>query len=213
MRKNLLYLLAASVFVLAGCTSTTTIYNPETENSGFRSTHTVSADELKDFAAQALEDAFSSNSHFQAFLDNYKKEMNDANARPILMLENAANNTGDSGLDLDPLTNKLKEKLLNSNMVDVTMAVGADLLVSIGGSRTLDDDANFDQSTVAKTGTLKAARLVMRPKASDVVTRDGSARDVVRTFTIDITDLKTGMVIWTFTRQYGFIKTRPAVGW
>jgi uncharacterized protein (TIGR02722 family) len=211
MRKNLLYLLAASVLVLAGCASTTTIYDPAAGNTGIRNTHTVSAEELKIFANDAVYDAMNS-PRFKDFLAKYKVEMNDANARPVLKLTQAINDTDDPDLNLGQMTDLLNEALLNSNIVDVTMAEGADRSASIGGSRDLAYDANFDQSTVAKTGTLKAARLVMRPKVISNVTREGSTRNVIRTFKVEMADIATGMVIWSFTRQQGFIKTRAAVG-
>jgi uncharacterized protein (TIGR02722 family) len=210
MKTNLLCILMASVFVLAGCASTT-LYDPETTNTGIRNTHRVSAEELKIIANMAVEDAMNS-PRFKRFLDSYKVAKNDPNARPVLKLAQAVNDTDDPDLNLGQLTDLLNDALLNSDIVDVTLAEGNDRTASIGASRDLAYDQNFDQSTVAKTGTLQAASIVMRPKVISNVTYEGSTRNVVRTFKVDIADINSGTVIWSYTRQLGFVKRRGAIG-
>lgn len=59
----------------------------------------------------------------------------------------------------------------------------------IADSRNLKNDANFDQSTIAKRGTLQAARLVLRPKVmSSTISEDGK-QVVVRTFVMEMADI------------------------
>ena len=210
MKKKTLKCLLASVFLLAGC-ATTTLYDPEATNTGIRNTHTVSAEELKNIAYEAVEDAMSS-PRFQEFLAKYKVEMQNEAARPVLKLAQALNETDDPDLNLGQLTDLLNDALLKKGIVDVTMAEGAELTTAIGGSRNVAYDANFNQATVAKQGTLIAARLVMRPKVISNLTRDGSTRNVVRTFKVEMADISTGMVIWSFTRQLGFVKSRGIIG-
>ena len=210
MKKKLLNCLLASVFLLAGC-ATTTLYDPAATNTGIRNTHTVSAEELKNIACEAVEDAMSS-PRFQEFLAKYKVEMQNEAARPVLKLAQALNETDDPDLNLGQLTDLLNDALLKKGIVDVTMAEGAELTTAIGGSRNVAYDANFNQATVAKQGTLIAARLVMRPKVISNLTRDGSTRNVVRTFKVEMADISTGMVIWSFTRQLGFVKSRGIIG-
>lgn len=210
MKKNLLIGMAATVFVLAGC-ATTTIYDPQTSNTNIRNTHTVSAEELKLIADEAIQNALNS-PRFKEFLAKYKVEKQSETARPILKLTQAINDTDDPDLNLGQLTDLLNDALLQSGIVDVTLAEGSELAASIGNSRAMAYDPNFDQSTVAKTGTLQAARLVMRPKVISNITRDGSTRNVVRTFKVEMADIQTGMVIWSFTRQMGFMKSRGVFG-
>ena len=210
MKKHLLNSLLASVFMLAGC-ATTTLYDPEATNTGIRNTHTVSAEEMKNIAYEAIDDAMS-NPRFQEFLAKYKAEMQNEAARPVLKLTQAINETDDPDLNLGQLTDLLNDALLNRGIVDVTMAEGAELSTSIGGSRNIAYDPNFNQATVAKQGTLIAARLVMRPKVISNLTREGSTKNVVRTFKVEMADIQTGMVIWSFTRQMGFMKSRGIFG-
>ena len=210
MKMNYLNGLLAMFFLLAGCASTT-LYDPQTTNTGIRNTHTVSAEELKVIANEAIDDAMTS-PRFQEFLAKYKAEMNSETARPVLKLTQAINDTDDPDLNMAQLTDLLNDALLYKGIVDVTMAEGAELSASIGNSRNLAYDPNFNQNTVAKQGTLIAARLVMRPKVISNLTRDGSTRNVVRTFKVEMADIQTGMVIWSFTRQLGFMKSRGVFG-
>lgn len=210
MKKSLMTCIVASAMMMTGC-ATTTLYDPQSSNTGIRNTHTVSAEELKIIANEAIDNAFAS-PRFQDFLAKYKVEKQDPAARPVLKLTQAINDTDDPDLNLGQLTDLLNDALLNRGVVDVTMAEGAELSTSIGSSRNMAMDANFDQSTVAQTGTLQAARLVMRPKVISNITRDGSTRNVVRTFKVEMADIKTGMVIWSFTRQLGFMKSRGLFG-
>jgi len=107
----------------------------------------------------------------------------------------------------------LFEELLNSGKVDVTMAEGAGRTQAIAASRDLEYDENFDQSTVAKRGTLQAARLVLRPKVTSNSVQDGNTRAVTRTFVLEMADVQTGLVMWKFSKQLAFMKKKSSVGW
>lgn len=210
MNKTLLMTLAAMAFLLASCASTK-IYDPSTTNTGIRNTRTVSAEEMKIVAYEAIDDALQ-NPRFQRFLREYQAKKQNADARPVLKLTQCVNDTDDPDLNVDQLTDLLNEALFNADVVDITLAEGSDRTDSIGNSRANAFDANFDQSTVAQQGTLIAANLVMRPKVISNMTQHGSTKDVVRTFTVDIANIETGMVIWRYTRQLGFVKKRAGFG-
>lgn len=201
-----------SILVLAGCTTTTQIYDPNTTYTGIRNSHTISSEEMKIVAQEAVQNAMSS-PRFISFLQQYKAEAGSEYARPVLKLAAVINDTSDPDLNVDEMTDVLNTELLNAGYVDVSMAEGTGRAAEIAGSRDLQYDDNFDQSTVAQAGTLQAARLVMRPKVISNVTQSGGTRDVVRTFVIEMADIKTGLVMWKFNRQLGFVKTRSAVGY
>lgn len=42
---------------------------------------------------------------------------------------------------------------------------------------------------------------------------DNGKRVVVRTFIMDMIDVKTGLVMWRFSKQLGFIKEKGTFGW
>ena len=205
--------ISASVMLLAGCAgSTTTIYDPATTSHNLRQERHVSSEEMRQIAVLAVRSAMT-NPKFNAFLKKYKREMNDPDAIPVLKLDQVINDTDDPGLNVAEMTDMINEELINAGKVDVTMAEGAGRTGAIAASRSLEDDDNFDQKTVAKRGTLQAARLVLRPRVISNRVTDGGVRAVTRTFTMEMADIQTGLIMWKFTRQLGFMKERGAVSW
>ena len=204
---------AAAAILLTGCNSTkTTIFDPARTKTNIRQVGNISSEELREVTLAAVEGAMT-NAKFTTFLRKYKTEMNDQDAIPVLKLDRVINNTDDPDLNVDEITDMLNEALINAGKVDVTMAEGVGMTDSIADSRNLKNDANFDQSTVAKKGTLQAARLVLRPKVmSSTISEDGK-QVVVRTFVMEMADIKTGLIMWKFTKQLGFIKEQSTFGW
>lgn len=202
----------AAAALLNGCSTTTTIYDPASVKTGIRQDRAVSSEEYREVAAVAVKGAMT-NVKFNTFLRQYKQEMNDADAIPVLKLDRVINDTDDPDLNASELTDMINEELLNAGKVDVTMAEGAGRTGAIAASRELANDDNFDQSTVAKRGTLQAARLVLRPKVISNTVRDGSKKAVVRTFVMEMADIKTGRIIWKFSKQLGYMKERGTFGW
>lgn len=204
---------AVAAILLTGCNCTkTTIFDPARTKTNIRQVGNISSEELREVTLAAVEGAMT-NAKFTTFLRKYKTEMNDQDAIPVLKLDRVINNTDDPDLNVDEITDMLNEALINAGKVDVTMAEGVGMTDSIADSRNLKNDANFDQSTVAKRGTLQAARLVLRPKVmSSTISEDGK-QVVVRTFVMEMADIKTGLIMWKFTKQLGFIKEKSTFGW
>ena len=202
----------AAAGLLAGCSTKTTIYDPGRETTGVRSERNVSSEEFREVARAAVNSAMT-NPKVTAFLQRYTVEMNDEYAIPVLKLDRVINDTDDPSLNVSEMTDILNECLINAGKVDVTMAEGAERTASIGASRDIAYDDNFDQSTVAQKGTLQAARLVLRPKVISNLTQDGDRRVVVRTFVMEMADIKTGLIMWKFTKQLGFMREKGTFGW
>ena len=204
---------AAAAFVLAACASEkTVIYDPATTKTGLRQNRNVSSEEMREVTLAAVQGAMT-NAKFTSFLRKYRQEMGDPDAIPVLKLDKTINDTDDPDLNTSEITDMLFEELLNSGKVDVTMAEGAGRTQAIAASRDLEYDENFDQSTVAKRGTLQAARLVLRPKVTSNSVRDGNTQAVTRTFVLEMADVQTGLVMWKFTKQLAFMKKKSSVGW
>ena len=203
---------AAALMLLAGCATQTTIYDPATTQTNLRQEGNISSEEMRQVAIAAVKGAMT-NPKFIAFLRKYKQEMNDPDAIPVLKLDRCVNDTDDPDLNVSEITDLLNEELLNAGKVDVTLAEGAGRTQAIANSRELENDDNFDQKTVAKRGTLQAARLVLRPRVTSNSVRDGRRKAVTRTFVLEMADIQTGLLMWKFTKQLAFMKTRPAVGW
>lgn len=203
---------SCSIALVAGCAPTTTIYEPGTVQTNIRQEGSISSEEMRQVTVEAVRGAMT-NAKFSAFLRRYKREMKDPDAIPVLKLDRVVNDTDDPDLNVGEMTDMLNEALINAGKVDVTMAEGAGRTKAIAASRNLEDDENFDQKTVAPKGTLQAARLVLRPKVTSNTVRDGNRKAVVRTFVMDMADIRTGLVMWKFTKQLGFMKERGTFGW
>ncbi len=212
-RFLILGLSAAGALALAACESNNTvIYDPATTKTGLRATRTVSSEEMREVTVAAVQEAMT-NTKFTSFLRKYRQEVGDPDACPILKLDKTINNTDDPDLNTSEITDMLFEELLNAGKVEVTMAEGTGRTQAIAASRDLEYDENFDQSTVAKRGTLQAARLVLRPKVTSNSVSDGGKQAVTRTFVLEMADVQTGLVMWRFTKQLAFMKKKSSVGW
>jgi uncharacterized protein (TIGR02722 family) len=213
MKKALVFAAVAAIILLSGCASTTTtIYDPAMQQTNLRQRGNVSAEEFRIVAKEAIDGALS-NPKFMNFLAAYKAEMQNPNAIPVMKLTKVKNDTDDPDLKIGELTDLLSEALLNSGIVDVTIAEGADLQKAIADSRNMELDPNFNQATVAKRGTLVAARIVLCPKVISSEVQDGRTRAVVRTFVLEMGDIKTGLLMWKFTKQLGFMKKKGVIGY
>ena len=212
-RFLILGLSSAAAMILAACASErTVIYDPATTKTGLRANRTVSSEEMREVTLAAVQDAMT-NAKFTSFLRKYRQEVGDPDACPVLKLDKTINDTDDPDLNTSEITDMLFEELLNAGKVDVTMAEGAGRTQAIAASRDLEYDENFDQSTVAKLGTLQAARLVLRPKVTSNLVRDGNTSATTRTFVLEMADVQTGLVMWKTSKQLAFMKKKSSVGW
>ena len=192
--------MAAAALALVACESNNTvIYDPATTKTGLRQVGNVSSEEMREVTLAAVQGAMT-NAKFISFLKKYRQELGDEDAIPVLKLDKTINDTDDPDLNTSEITDMLFEELLNAGKVDVTMAEGAGRTQAIAASRDLEYDENFDQSTVAKRGTLQAARLVLRPKVTSNSVQDGNTKAVTRTFVLEMADVETGLVMWKFTK-------------
>jgi PBP1b-binding outer membrane lipoprotein LpoB len=212
MKKTLVFAGIAAIVLLTGCTTTTTIYDPATQQTNIRPEGNVSAEEFRIVAREAINDALT-NPVFKDYLTAYKNEKNNQQAAPLMKLTAVRNETNDPDLKIGEMTDLLKQALLNARIVRVTLAEGADLQTAIAASRDIEFDPNFNQATVAKRGTLNAADIVLCPKVISSVARDGRTKAVVRTFVLEMGNVKTGEAIWIWQKQLGFTKTRPVFGY
>ena len=103
-------------------------------------------------------------------------------------------------LDTDQLVKKMRVALLNSGRVMVTTAVGADgpedaMSMEV---RQLRESDEFNQDTVAGTGTMIAPDLSLSGKIIQRVNRVGNQQQVDYYFQLTATNIETGLAYWEF---------------
>ena len=103
---------------------------------------------------------------------------------------------------------KYQDKIVLASLLLLALVCRSFLLF-----RDLEYDENFDQSTVAPKGTLQAARLLLRPKVISSLVSDGSRRATTRTFVLEMVDIRTGLLMWKYTKQLGFLREKGTFGW
>ena len=197
------------LLLATGCTSTQ-IYDPTVERTNIRDTHRISQEEMREVARAAVRNALVA-PKFARYVEKFRADHGGRN--PVLKLDRTINDTTDPDLNTSVISDTLFEELLNSDKVEVTMAEGQGRTQSIGNSRLVNLDDNFDKKTTAKTGTLIAANLVMRPKIVSPETRDGRARNIERYFVMDMAEIEGGLIMWKYSKPLGFVTTRGSVGW
>ena len=197
------------LLLATGCTSTQ-IYDPTVERTNIRDTHRISQEEMREVARAAVRNALVA-PKVARYVEKFRADHGGRN--PVLKLDKTINDTTDPDLNTSVISDTLFEELLNSDKVEVTMAEGQGRTQSIGNSRLVNLDDNFDKKTTAKTGTLIAANLVMRPKIVSQETRDGRARNIERYFVMDMAEIEGGLIMWKYSKPLGFVTTRGSVGW
>lgn len=171
---------------------------------------TITDEEMHTVAVAAVNDVLVSEK-FDSYLKQYREE-NGADAVPVLKLAKTLNNTDVTGLNTALITDTIFDALSNSGKVEVTMAEGELRTKAIPDSRDVKFDSNFDPNTVAGPGTLRAADLVLRPKVTSSMVREGRKQIVIRSFVLEMADIRTGLMVWSFSKQLGLMKERPSIG-
>jgi len=212
MKKIKMFSVAAAfggILLATGCASTR-IYDPSVERTNIRDTGRISQEEMRQVAREAVRNALVA-PKFARYVEKFRADHGGRN--PVLKLDRTINDTNDPDLNTSVISDTLFQELLNSDKVEVTMAEGQGRSQSIGDSRLVNLDDNFNKNTTAKTGTLIAASLVMRPKIVSQETRDGRARNIERFFVMDMAEIEGGLIMWKYSKPLGFVTTRGAVGW
>ncbi len=110
-------------------------------------------------------------------------------------------------LDTDLLVKRIRMALINSGKftTSTVVAAGAAEDPLVRENRNLRKDDEFDQSTIAAKGTLKAPDFTLSGKIIDIRVRDGHLRQASYDFQLSLTDKNSGTTVWeglkTITKQ------------
>lgn len=118
-------------------------------------------------------------------------------------------------LETDLLIKDIRTALLNSGKVYTTTAVsvGASEDPLVRDARNLRKDDEFDQSTIAAKGTLKAPDFTLSGKIIGQNVRDGHLRQSTYTFQLSLSDTKTGLEVWGDSCNVTKQGRHNTVGW
>jgi len=134
-------------------------------------------------------------------------------SRVILAISTVTNDTMQH-IDTDQLIKKIRIELLNSGKVLVTTAVGSNTDSMNKDARALKNDADFDQSTVQKKGTLIAPEMSLSGKIVQRNINMGNGKQQVEYyFMLSLTDIKTGLALWEGESVIGKRGSGKSVAW
>ncbi len=211
--KKLFFPGAAVLLTLcAGCSSVKTEeFDPRNPSENkVRSLTTVSQTECFIAARAAAEDAMASPAYTH-FLERYKKKHD--GQLPLMQISRyLRNDTNDPELNMNLITDELSKALRDSGKVRITLATGRDAKGTFSEARDLKNDKNFNQATVARSGTLNAPNLSLEGAVITNIVRDGNTTVKVTSFNLKIGDIETGEEIWSYNEPLGVKKTKTTFG-
>jgi uncharacterized protein (TIGR02722 family) len=179
--------LALALLAICGCAANPRIVTPDQDTGG--TSGGLDSRDFQNAASTMLQDLFRSH-----------RLENPNGGRYVMEIGRVKNDTSLRGVSSDQIIWTIKEELTNSGLVAITSAVSSgnagNVNAGVYGARELRGDAEFNQASVQKTGTLIAPDLSI---SGQILQRDNRLGNTLRTeyyFQLKITDLKTGMDFW-----------------
>ncbi len=129
--------------------------------------------------------------------------------RPILFVDHVRNKTMEH-IDTESITDTIMTKLLRSGQfrfVDMTAASAL--------RKQLDYQHNsgmVDQARAVSMGQQIGAQYMLYGEMSDITKQNSSTRDVFYKFTLKLTDVRTGEVIWEDEKQIRKVQKKSYFG-
>lgn len=162
---------------------------------------------LKDYAATAKKRYAAANPAGE--------EMPARLARPLLMLSTVRNNTGEH-IDTKLLTERLRDTLFRSGKVRFTTYAageGQNADPATAEARKLAGDPNVKATSAMKPGEVLAYDLSLAGVIIKQTASEGREREISYTFSLTLTDNRTGEGVWTYTREIKRQDTKGGFGW
>lgn len=206
MKKTLMFSLA---LLLSACASAPSYVVDETKN-GKNQPVSLGIDDID--LQNAARDMINSMLASPVFASS------NPNERHVLVISRIINDTMQH-FDTDILIKKIRIALLNSGKVYVTTAIGANGAEDKMSKdiRSLRDDDEFNQKTIAKKGTLISANRSLSGKIIQRNTRiKGTFSDSQRVdyyFQLTVTNLDNGLAIWEDEIKINKLGSNRSVAW
>ncbi|MEA4863280.1 MAG: hypothetical protein AB7F40_07900 [Victivallaceae bacterium] len=210
MKRLLTFVLPALLMLAAGC-ATEPITEAELTAGRVRSEQVTP--QMVAQAAAGAATKMRKSKPFAAYLEAFRAtgHLNP----PLLMIGRITNDTT-TVLHTEALTERIATSLSeDGDMVQVTTAVagaGQHRDEANAQVRDLENDDNFDASTVQKRGTLRAPDLALTGSIIRQKVVEGRKTEVVYTFVIKLTDLATGKAVYSGIDEFGRFEEKQLFG-
>jgi len=200
MKKSILISTATTLLLLSGCADKVQKIDMNNDKG-----EQVLGLDYRDFNQAAAEAT-------QSLLKSSALTKKDG-SRVILAISTITNDTMQH-IDTDQLIKKIRIELLNSGKVLITTAVGSSKDSMNKEARALKDDADFNQKSVQKEGTLIAPEMSLSGKIVQRNINMGKDKQQVEYyFMLSLTDIKTGLALWEGESVIGKRGSGKSVAW
>ena len=150
---------------------------------------------LQDYAQDALEKLKKADASGEQLTTRERRNA----VKPILMLSDIENRSGDH-VEIQVLSNRLREILFNSNKVRFTTYAGGSgqhIDAASANARDMKYDPNVKKSTLMKKNKVNAYDLSLGGAIIKQRASSGRAHEVTYMFTLTLTDSSSGEGVWT----------------
>ena len=204
MKNTVILAAAAAAAVLtAACGPSEPRVIDTTQTTGrVRSMQKLSPVDFQEAALSSVTKMLSSK-QFARYLSQYQSGNTD---QPLLMLSEVVNKTS-TAVNTQVLTERISTALSeDADMFQVTTAAagaGQQRDAANAQVRDLENDINFDQSTVQQRGTLKAPNLSLSGTIVEQRVEAAGTTELTYFFSLKLTDLRTGVQVFSTTQEIG----------
>ncbi|MEA4863279.1 MAG: hypothetical protein AB7F40_07895 [Victivallaceae bacterium] len=200
--KNALILAAVAVLVTACGPSEPRVIDTTQTTGRVRSMQKLSPVDFQEAALNSVNKMLASK-QFARYLTQYQAGNTD---QPLLMLSEVVNKTS-TAVNTQVLTERISTALSeDADMVQVTTAAagaGQHRDEANAQVRDLENDINFDQSTVQQRGTLKAPNLSLSGTIVEQRVQESGTTELTYFFSLKLTDLRSGVQVFSTTQEIG----------
>lgn len=132
-----------------------------------------------------------------------------AERRPVLIIDRVKNKTMQH-IDTEALTDSIRAKLIKSGkfrFIDRTTDMAA-----IAEIRTQQESGLVNPETAVQFGQQISAEYMLTANLTEITQKSGNIKDVYYKFTMNLKNLRTGILEWSDEKEIRKIGKRPAFG-
>jgi len=198
MKKALFSILAAGCFAVCFCGCGTTIQYGDATSSNPLST---------DFGSSDLQQI--ANTMVDSMLNSLAVAEITAGGRPVLVMDTVRNKTMQH-IDTESITDSIRTKLIQSrkfSFVDATARAAMQSELSYQNASGMVDPAK-----AVAFGQQYGAEFLVTANLSEIKQSQGRISDVYYKFTMNLQNLKTGIIEWADEKEIRKLRTRAILG-